>query len=40
MAPPGKRVTASGIEMFRFQNGKMAEHWATFDALGMLDTSG
>jgi steroid delta-isomerase-like uncharacterized protein len=36
MAPTGKRVTASGIEVFRFQNGKMAEHWATFDALGML----
>jgi hypothetical protein len=36
MAPTGKRVTASGIEVFRFQNGKMAEHWATFDALGMM----
>jgi hypothetical protein len=36
MAPTGKGVTASGIEVFRFQNGKMAEHWAAFDALGML----
>jgi hypothetical protein len=36
MAPTGKGVTASGIEVFRFQNGKIAEHWAAFDALGML----
>jgi predicted ester cyclase len=40
IAPTGKRVTACGIEIFRFRDSKMAEHWATFDALGMLQQIG
>jgi steroid delta-isomerase-like uncharacterized protein len=32
----GKQVRTSGIEMFRLESGKLAEHWATFDALSML----
>lgn len=36
LAPTGKRITAAGIEVFRFADGKMAEHWATFAALDML----
>ena len=36
LAPTGKHVRTSGIEMFRLEAGKLAEHWATFDALGML----
>jgi steroid delta-isomerase-like uncharacterized protein len=36
LAPTGRRVRTSGIEVFRVENGKIAEHWATFDALGML----
>jgi steroid delta-isomerase-like uncharacterized protein len=36
LAPTGKRVRTSGIEVFRLEDGKLAEHWATFDALGML----
>jgi predicted ester cyclase len=36
LAPTGRRVRTSGIEVFRFERGKMAEHWAAFDALGMM----
>jgi predicted ester cyclase len=36
LAPTGKRIRTSGIEVFRIEDGKMAEHWATFDVLGML----
>ena len=36
LAPTGRRVRTAGIEVFRFEGGKMAEHWATFDALSML----
>ena len=36
LAPTGRRISTSGIEVFRFEDGKMAEHWAAFDALGML----
>src|SRR5260221_10253574 len=36
LAPTGKRIQTSGIEVFRVADGKLAEHWATFDALGML----
>jgi hypothetical protein len=36
LAPTGKRIRTSGIEVFRIEDGKMGEHWATFDVLGML----
>jgi steroid delta-isomerase-like uncharacterized protein len=36
LGPTGRRVRTSGIEEFRFADGKIAEHWAVFDALGML----
>jgi steroid delta-isomerase-like uncharacterized protein len=36
LAPTQKRVQTNGIEVFRLEDGKLAEHWATFDALGML----
>ena len=35
-APARNRVRTTGIEVFRLENGKLAEHWARFDALGML----
>jgi hypothetical protein len=35
-APTGRRVRTSGIDVFRLADGKLAEHWATVDALGML----
>jgi steroid delta-isomerase-like uncharacterized protein len=40
LAPTGRRITASGIEVFRFADGKMAEHWATFAALDLLQQIG
>ncbi|HKH35602.1 MAG TPA: ester cyclase [Rubrobacter sp.] len=40
MPPTGKRVSTSGIEVFRFEGGKMAEHWAAFEALDMLQQIG
>jgi steroid delta-isomerase-like uncharacterized protein len=40
LAPTGKRVSTSGIEVFRFEQGKMAEHWAAFEALDMLQQIG
>jgi steroid delta-isomerase-like uncharacterized protein len=40
LAPTGKHVRTSGIEVFRLEGGKLAEHWATFDALGMLQQIG
>ena len=40
LAPTGKRVSTSGIEVFRFEDGKMAEHWAAFEALDMLQQIG
>jgi steroid delta-isomerase-like uncharacterized protein len=40
LAPTGKHVRTSGIEVFRLQDGRLAEHWATFDALGMLQQLG
>ena len=36
LAPTGRRVQTSGIEVFRLAGGTLAEHWATFDAMGML----
>ncbi len=36
LAPTGKRIQTSGIDVFHREGGKLAEHWATFDALGML----
>jgi steroid delta-isomerase-like uncharacterized protein len=38
--PTGKRVTVTGIDMFRFAGGKIAEHWAEFDMLGMMQQLG
>ena len=40
LAPTGKRVSTSGIEVFRFENDKIAEHWATFEALDMMQQLG
>jgi steroid delta-isomerase-like uncharacterized protein len=36
LAPTGRQVRTSGLEVFRLEGGKLAEHWATFDSLGML----
>ncbi len=36
MPPTGKSFTIAGIDILRFENGKMAEHWHVVDQLGML----
>src|SRR5437867_12557901 len=34
--PTGKQVVTTGIDIHRIADGKIVEHWATFDQLGML----
>jgi steroid delta-isomerase-like uncharacterized protein len=36
VAPSGNRVEISGITIDRFSEGKFAESWTSYDALGML----
>jgi steroid delta-isomerase-like uncharacterized protein len=36
MPPTGKKATVAGIDINRIANGKIAETWTNFDALGML----
>ena len=39
--PPTKRsVTIGGFDLFRLEDGKVAEHWAQFDSLGLLQQIG
>ena len=38
--PTGKPVTVAGIDVFRLAGGKIAEHWAEFDMLGMMQQLG
>ena len=38
--PTGKPVTVTGIDVFQFAGGKMAEHWAEFDMLGLMQQLG
>jgi predicted ester cyclase len=40
LAPTRQQIQISGIEVFRLEAGKLAEHWATFDTLGMLQQVG
>jgi predicted ester cyclase len=40
LAPTGKRVRTSGIEVFRFEGDKIAEHWAAFEVLDRLQQIG
>jgi steroid delta-isomerase-like uncharacterized protein len=34
--PTGKRLTLTGIQILRVADGRIAEQWVNFDALGML----
>jgi len=34
--PTGKRVTIAAIDILRFENGRIAEHWGNPDLLGMM----
>ena len=38
--PTGKQVTVTGIDVYRIENGRTAEHWGNFDQLGMLQQLG
>lgn len=34
--PTGKRVTITGLDVLRFENGKIKERWAEMDAFGLM----
>jgi predicted ester cyclase len=36
VAPTGRHVTAGGIGIARIEDGRIAEAWAAYDALGLL----
>jgi predicted ester cyclase len=36
IAPTGKQVVATGVGIGRIENGRIAESWAEYDALGMM----
>jgi predicted ester cyclase len=36
VAPTGKSITVNGINIERFQDGKIVEHWSQFDMVGVL----
>lgn len=38
--PTGNRVTITGIDLVRVTDGKIVEHWANFDDLGMMQQLG
>lgn len=40
IAPTGKQVNISGVSIARFANGKMAEGWVNWDALGLMQQLG
>ena len=40
IAPTGKQLSVWGIDIFRFENGKIAEWWIIDDNLGMMEQLG
>jgi predicted ester cyclase len=40
IAPTGRRVDCTGIVISRMEGGKIAEDWANFDDLGMMQQLG
>jgi predicted ester cyclase len=38
--PTGKEVTFGGNDIYRLVDGKIAEEWAQFDALGLMQQLG
>jgi steroid delta-isomerase-like uncharacterized protein len=40
IAPTGKKITVTGTTICRFANGKIAEQWVTWDALGLMQQLG
>jgi len=40
MAPTGRKITATGISIHRIEDGKIAETWNNYDALGIFQQLG
>ena len=40
IAPTNKHATVTGVNIDRYQNGKVVEAWASYDMLGMLQQLG
>jgi steroid delta-isomerase-like uncharacterized protein len=40
VAPTGNRVEVTGIDIVRFEGGKVVEHWGNSDDLGMMQQIG
>jgi steroid delta-isomerase-like uncharacterized protein len=40
IAPTGREVRWAGIRIFRIEEGKIAEHWANWDDLGLMQQLG
>jgi predicted ester cyclase len=38
--PTGRRVRYEGMDFFRFEDGKMVEHWTSTDDLGLMQQLG
>jgi len=38
--PTGKRVSMTGVDIFRLTNGRIAEFWLSWDQLGMMQQLG
>lgn len=38
--PTGKQVTMTAIDIARFEDGKIVEHWGQMDALGLMEQIG
>ena len=40
MAPTGKKISARGMQITRFENGKQVERWGSSDQLGIMQQIG
>lgn len=40
VAPTGKRIEARGVQIGRFENGKLVERWGSTDELGIMQQLG
>ena len=40
ISPTGKSVTVTAIDIARFVNGKIVEHWGQMDSLGLMQQLG
>lgn len=40
LRPTGKRLTCGGVNLFRIANGRIVEHWAYADDIGLLAQAG